>query len=676
MNDELIKRKSFDLERLFPLVFAAAIFLHLLLLWNSSILPFIDLPFRLAASTISRYIGEPSNQFAQYYTVDTFLKPNSCHLFFCSLKIFPSVDFANKVFYSIYMILLPLSILLTVKRMGGNTWFSLLSFLMLYNFSVGWGFSEFTMAIPVVILLFCCLNDHFNRGGLAAGIAVTLLFLLLFFIHVAALLFALFMFFVFYLYLCRKSPVRMIKKGVVVLPVLILILLWWKNDASQNSQFSFSYLWFYYKNFWLDRLLSDHINLLFWDNFSLFPGAVGKLTALFFSLFIISPFFGKRKEKDDDGKHRFHGLYIFLGCAFFFYLFVPHKIADNFHLFQRFAVFVLLALVLLDSLVYRKKERINNVMIISICAVLLLHFFLWAGYFRDFKKESQSFTRDLFPEEVTGKTLSGLIYDHKFRGRPVYIHFPNYYITWKRGIASTCLIDYRFGNIRRKASKTSLPPYRRIEWIGKRNLYDGRYAGMDYILVRGGIPEEHKKYMANFTLKRAAGKWRLYERIISKTPWAMPAESKIVVDEFSVFSNEPYLWSSFAAGGQIYIDRDYVYSSAPPQLKGLPILRTANNDKYYDNEAALPFISFRVKKDVTVYIIYTDRFTNLEQTWLNSANGWIKESFTVSTDLAETKSKRSVCSKYFPAGSLVKLGGNGCRNRDCDMYTVVIKEKQ
>ncbi len=689
-----MKNKPINTDRLFPAIFGIVVGLHLLLLWQSPILPFIDLPFRLAASTISRFFGESSNSFSHYYSVDTFFKPNSFHLLFCSLKIFSSVEFANKVFYSLYVMLLPFSIFLIVKKIGGNTWFSMLSFLLLYNFSAGWGFSEFTMAIPVILFFFYFVNDYFKQGGFVPMMAVVFLLMLLFFIHVVALLFSLFLFSILSLYYFRKSPAKLIRKGVVVLPVLFFILLWWRIDALQDSQFRLSYLWFYFKNFWFDSIANDRTNLFSWDNFALFSGAAGKLAALGFSFFIFLPLILKGifrietaspSKKNSEKKNTGSVLLvvgIFLGCALFFYLFMPHKIADNFHLYQRFAVFVLLAVVILDSLAYRKVKQLNRVIIVGICVVVLLHFFLWAGYFKDFNRETRTFTNDLFPKEVTGKKLAGLIYDYTFRGRPVYIHFPDYYIVRKQGIAGTCLIDYRFGTIRRKAGKTLLPPQRRIEWIGKRKAYDGRFANMDYILVRGEVPQEHEKYMVNFILKRTSGRWSLYEKIRT-TPGKpasllpmVPGSAKLIA-EFSVRSDEPYLWSMIEPGSEIYLDRSYVYTIVPRELMGLPVLRPTNNDKYYGyNEADFPFISFRVKKDVTLYIIYTNRHTNLEKTWLNRDKGWVKENFIVETTLAETKSKRLVSSRFFPAGSRVELGGNGCRKRDCDMYTVVIKEKK
>ena len=139
---------------------------------STRLYPFLDAPNHLAMATIYRYYGEPTNQFASYYAIDTSLKPNVAHLFFCGSELFPSVEFANKVFYCLYMLLFPLSILLVIKKIGGNQWFSLLSFLFLYNINVMYGFNGFVIAMPFVMFtLYVVLNPEQQTvlTGIGAG---------------------------------------------------------------------------------------------------------------------------------------------------------------------------------------------------------------------------------------------------------------------------------------------------------------------------------------------------------------------------------------------------------------------------------------------------------------------------------------------------------------------------
>ncbi|MBI5602427.1 MAG: hypothetical protein HY879_03655, partial [Deltaproteobacteria bacterium] len=153
---------------------------------------------------------------------------------------------------------------------------------------------------------------------------------------------------------------------------------------------------------------------------------------------------------------------------------------------------------------------------IIICVAVSIHFVLWSDYFYAFKEENDVQLKNLFPQYTEGRKLAGIIYDDKFRNGPVYIHFPNYYIVWKKGIAASSMVDYEVGTvIRRKVSETILPSY--LEWIDpdskKGESYDGRYSMMDFILIRGSIPEKDRENFKEFEFKRSFSKWSLYERL-------------------------------------------------------------------------------------------------------------------------------------------------------------------
>ena len=114
---------------LLPAIFLGLLIAHLVLIWTVRLYPFIDLP-----ATSIRYYGEPGNRFAEFYSIGSFLlKPNVAHILFCSSSLFPTVEFANRIYYSLYVILFPLSILFIIWYLGGAAHYSLLSFLLIYN---------------------------------------------------------------------------------------------------------------------------------------------------------------------------------------------------------------------------------------------------------------------------------------------------------------------------------------------------------------------------------------------------------------------------------------------------------------------------------------------------------------------------------------------------------------
>ena len=133
-----------------------------------------------------------------------------------------------------------------------------------------------------------------------------------------------------------------------------------------------------------------------------------------------------------------------------------------------------------------------------------------------------------------------------------------------------------------------------------------------------------------------------------------------------------YTWAVLSAGTMMYIDRTYTFNApVPAALDGEVVLQTANNDKM--SSTSVPnFVSFTVNQDATVYVLYTNVNTTLEADWLNGANGWTPEAFTVPTSLPAGESARLVQSKFFASGSAVTLPGNGATSGTSSMYNIVV----
>jgi len=138
-------------------------------------------PIRLAAATIYRHLGEPGNQFSQFYSIPTVLTSNIFSPGIYRSRIFPSVEFGNKVFYVLYVVLLPVATLLLIRKLGGNVWFALLSFAMLYNFNTHWGYCDYTLGIPVILFLVLQLVYYTEKPTLLKAVSLSLLLILLFF---------------------------------------------------------------------------------------------------------------------------------------------------------------------------------------------------------------------------------------------------------------------------------------------------------------------------------------------------------------------------------------------------------------------------------------------------------------------------------------------------------------
>ncbi|MBI5402627.1 MAG: hypothetical protein HY959_04455 [Ignavibacteriae bacterium] len=195
-------------------------------------------------------------------------------------------------------------------------------------------------------------------------------------------------------------------------------------------------------------------------------------------------------------------LYIFISSSFLCYFFLPDIIPGQNIVFERFSVFLMLALIIYCAYCY-KGILLGKISRTAVILVVLLHFILVSIYFNDFKNETSVFTKELLPDDASCKRISGIIYTNTFKNRPVYIHFPMYFIVWNKGI-STGLVDYRFGVIKRKADFEKLPYYR--EWIGDSRNYSDEYKNIEYVLLKDSLKLEIK----GFDLSKQSGDWYLY----------------------------------------------------------------------------------------------------------------------------------------------------------------------
>ena len=110
--------------------------------------------------------------------------------FSAAAKIFPSVDFANKVFYVLYAVLFFGRSMLLIARCGGNQWYCLLAFLLLYNINVCYGFTGFTIAVPAILFLLYLIVNYIEQRSTLAAIMIAVLLPGIFFMHAMAFLFA------------------------------------------------------------------------------------------------------------------------------------------------------------------------------------------------------------------------------------------------------------------------------------------------------------------------------------------------------------------------------------------------------------------------------------------------------------------------------------------------------
>ena len=522
-----------DEKKLFAASFAALVAFHLLIVFTSRLFPFTDLPDHLAAATVVRHIDDPGNPFAELYRVEPGLRPNTAHTLFCALRVFPSVESANRALLALYVVLLPLSVFLVIRKLGGNPWYSLLSFLLLYNYNASWGFMGFVLASPLVLLF----HRLFVIDGAALGssrrAALAALWLTgMYFVHILAALFALLVFLAGIPFVAKRTWRTLSRCFLVAHPLLIMTLGWWRaeNRGAEGPGLG-SFLSSYYRGEYLAGL-AERRHLFVFDNYHLRDGWPGYALALVFTLGVFlaatAPLVAARRRarartgdaepvaEAAERRRRLAGAAPLLVAALLCCLVLPNGIPRQSVLYERFSVLLFLGLVVAGGAL--AGRRLPRPAVAAFVALAILHGALWAEHFVAFNRENERFDAAFLRSPSGGGRLAGLVYDYRFRGRPTYIHFPSYYTVWERGAATAKFADFRFGAVRRRAGGASIPHY--LEWIGKTGSYDGRFAGMELLLTRGAVADATA--LEGFEHIRDSGKWSLFGKRGAPAPAGRP----------------------------------------------------------------------------------------------------------------------------------------------------------
>ena len=129
-------------------------------------------------------------------------------------------------------------------------------------------------------------------------------------------------------------------------------------------------------------------------------------------------------------------------------------------------------------------------------------------------------------------------------------------------------------------------------------------------------------------------------------------------------------WNGLAAGKRHYTDRDYRILQVPPELDGLPFLRTANND---DRRLVERLVSFRTDSDITLFVGVDARSTeSLAWMKVGQLDGFQDTGMQLVSDDPTLK----IYAKQYPAGE-VSLGPNLNKPNDSPRgnYIVILKRE-
>lgn len=504
MNDNIKP----DVNKIFYPVFYIFIVVNVIIVGLIRLFPFIDLPFHISIAAICKFYGAEGNNLDMYYYLPSLFKSNVFHLLFLNLPFFGEVETGNKIFYIIYVIIFPVSVYTLIKTFKGNLWFSLLSFFYIFNFVCAWGFTGNTISVPFFFFNIVFFYKYFADKKNKYLIFIFLNLLLTFFCHFQTAIYSLLLFIIFSAVFNGKSVKNALKSLLVVIPVVLLMIYIYLLDASENYESIFAYLLKYLGEDFIGSLSLKAKMFFINEHYHWAEEPFGAFIGAAVSLLLMLPvlvYFLKKKS----GYSGNNGAKIILNTviisSFVFYFLLPENIPGQNIVSYRFTLYFFIGIIVLLSIQNFGSNFIKKYFLLT--AVLLIIFTGYASeYFFSFHNENRGFNADFYSDLKPDDRLGGLIYAPMYRGRPVYIHFNNYFTVWKKGI-SVGYVDYRYAILKRKVDENVLPVAK--EWISFYNNYNNEFSNIEYILVRDTL----KKEILNFKIIKSDGNWQLFKNV-------------------------------------------------------------------------------------------------------------------------------------------------------------------
>lgn len=216
------------LRRVRPLhvVFAALVAAHIVPLWVAEFLPFMDLPQHLATIAVLHGADDPELGYGAYFFVDLLATPYLFYYLVTDLLAYVlPLETANRVFLSLYVLLLPLSAWRYLRAFGRDPVVSLLAFPVVYGTFLFMGFVNYVSALPFLLLAMAALRRWLDGGGWRAFTWLSVHTLVLFLSHTQA-----YLLYVgcagLYLLLAWPGLRTALRAALHLVPTLVLFAIW------------------------------------------------------------------------------------------------------------------------------------------------------------------------------------------------------------------------------------------------------------------------------------------------------------------------------------------------------------------------------------------------------------------------------------------------------------------
>jgi hypothetical protein len=172
-------------DRLFVGAFAVLWICALIPIWGVRFLPLLDFPNHLGAMAILHRFHDPTWGYDRFYTLNLKPVPYWGHYFPVHLLAYlMPLEAANKVWISGYALALPLGTAVLAKQIGRSPLLGLLAFPFVFSFCFAYGFLSFVGGVALFPWALASLEAFLTRPTRGRAVALTLLSLALYLMHV------------------------------------------------------------------------------------------------------------------------------------------------------------------------------------------------------------------------------------------------------------------------------------------------------------------------------------------------------------------------------------------------------------------------------------------------------------------------------------------------------------
>jgi hypothetical protein len=486
----------------------------LLPIWTAKYLPLLDLPNHLTAIAIWHYHDDPYWDFKRFYDLNLVPLPYWAHYYTVHLLTYVtrSVEVANKIFLSGYVVALPAGAVAFARRFGRSPWLGLFAFPLVWNFNLADGFIAYCAGFAAVPWALVLVDRHAVAPTWPRALAVAAVGSLIYFFHLLA--YALFLVCGGLVVLTQRRPFDPKLFGMRALPVVSAagIGAWALHHANEMNFHRVTGVGrdLIYDPLFarLEQIPDRLINLV--------PGSVDEWTVVVCVIAWLALAVTARRcdDADDEGARPPHvwGVEVCMLGALALYLAAPRSMQRPFYWHMINGRFIV-ALALFAALSLRGAIRgWRRLLVAPVVVASVVYALALCGAFRDFNRHAAGFD-EVVAKIPRGKQVLTLIL------RPMgdssvnvsaFNQFPSY-VQLRHG-------GYNFYNFAegfplRYRAYLPAPPWSHMDEFD----FDRHGGPYDYFLTF----REHWEYApmdkpvaeGKIRLVARAGEWRLYEKV-------------------------------------------------------------------------------------------------------------------------------------------------------------------